>query len=110
MQKKIISAISISERNPHKIATLNIVLDFDGMKFNMSAIIKCKENIGSSYLFFQKTYFSMRKKRGNLILVLELLLALTTLNWCTIFIFIKYDDLMFSCVLFTTFYSLTVWR
>ena len=44
-----------------------------------------------------------------MILVLELFLALTTINWFTIFIFIQYDDLMFSCVLFTTFYSLTVW-
>ena len=29
-------------------ATLNIALDFDGMKSNMSAIIKSKENTGSS--------------------------------------------------------------
>ena len=83
-------------------ATLNIALDFNGIKFNMSAIIKCKKNIGSLCLFFQKT-------RGNLILVLELFLALTILNWFTFFVFICYDDLMFSCVLLSTFYLLTVW-
>ena len=56
-----ISAISISETNHYNASTLKIDLDFDSMKPNMSAILKCKENIGSSYIFFQKTTFSVEK-------------------------------------------------
>ena len=44
-----------------QFSTLKIVLDFDSMKPNMSAILKCKENIGSSCIFVKKTTFSVEE-------------------------------------------------
>ena len=43
------------------VITLKIILDFDSMKTNMSAISKCKENIRSTCLLFKKPTFSVEK-------------------------------------------------
>ena len=63
-KKKIFQQIqSLREILIKTFATLNIALGFDGMKCNMSAIIKCKENIGSSCLFFPENNFFYVKVR-----------------------------------------------